>query len=281
MKLFNPYTYDAADLDLRITDITSPEISETNYNEILLRILSFLDLTTLEGTDNDSRIIQLCRKARVSSWSPGLPDVAAVCVYPNFVRLARRELSGTGIKVACVAAAFPAGQTSIRVKLEEIRYAVDEGAQEVDVVINRGRMLSGQYDEVFDEISAMREAAGKVHMKVILETGELESVGMIRKASEIAILAGADFIKTSTGKISPGATLTAMLVMLDTINEYLGKTGRAVGIKPAGGIREPRQAVDYYLLVEAVLGEQWLDKDHFRIGASSLADKIIADLQQS
>jgi deoxyribose-phosphate aldolase len=232
-------------------------------------ILSCLDLTTLEGADNNEKILSVCRKATNFS-----PNVAAVCFYPPFVRLAKSELQNSGVKVASVAGGFPSGQTSLKIKLDEVKWAVEEGADEIDMVISRGKFLEGEYTVVFDEIAAIKEACGTTHLKVILETGELKTIANIRKAGEIALNAGGDFIKTSTGKISPAATPDAFVVMLDTILEFYKKTGQKRGIKPAGGISEPEQALLYLNLLRAVLGNDWAHKDLFRIGASRLADKL-------
>jgi deoxyribose-phosphate aldolase len=274
--VFDKYTLEQEALQFWVNEIAngkgSPEPDGFNASQLL----GFLDLTTLEGADTGEKIARLCIKARFSAIEASLPDAAAVCVYPSLVRRARQELKGSGIKVASVAGGFPAGQTSLKIKLEEVRYAIGEGADEIDTVISRGKLLEGSGQEVFDELCAIREHCGDNKLKVILETGELQTPALIRKASELAILSGADFIKTSTGKIATGATPPAFLVMLDTIREYHQKTGKAVGIKAAGGVRTPDQAMIYIRLVKAVLGEQWLHKDFFRIGASSLADEILS-----
>ena len=240
-------------------------------------LLSCIDLTTLEGSDNTEKIVQLCRKA-LSYGEQGLPLPAAVCIYPPFVRLAKKELSGTGIRVAAVAGAFPSGQSPLQVRVQEVLYTVQEGADEIDMVISRGRLLEGDEGYVFDEIAAIREAARELHLKVILETGELGIPGLIRRASEIAIAAGADFIKTSTGKIQPAATEEAMEIMLEVIRDHHAKTSRKIGIKPAGGISTPDQALLYYQLTEKILGTAWLDREHFRIGASRLADALAKEI---
>jgi deoxyribose-phosphate aldolase len=241
--------------------------------EPFLIMLSCIDLTTLEGSDNAGRIIELCRKA-CSFGEAGLPLPAAVCVYPPFVRLAKAQLKGTGILVAGVAGAFPSGQSPLVVRLEEVRYTVNEGADEIDMVISRGRMLEGDENYVFDEISAIRDLCKEAKLKVILETGELRSPDLIHRATEIAIEAGADFIKTSTGKMHPAATLEAMEIILEVIRKHYDKTGHKTGIKPAGGISEPGQALQYYLLTERILGSEWLNKTLFRIGSSHLAEKL-------
>ena len=274
-NIFGEYHYTQEGLQQRIDEMTAVSLPGLEKRSIYIKILGFLDLTTLEGSDTKEKVIQLCRQAGFSSIKNEFPDAAAVCVYPSLVRCAKKELEGTGILVASVAGAFPSGQTSLHVKLEEIRYAIAEGADEIDTVISRGKLLEGLESEVFDELLAIRETCGQTRLKIILETGELPSVSLVRKASELAILAGADFIKTSTGKISTGATPLAFLVMLDTIREFLEKTGKAIGIKPAGGIRAPEKALLYCGLLMNVLGEQWFHRDYFRIGASSLAGEIL------
>jgi deoxyribose-phosphate aldolase len=274
-NIFGEYSYNAAELNDRAEGMTTISLPVTETKRVLLRILGMLDLTTLEGSDNKVKISQLCSQARFSEINKEFPDAAAVCVYPSLVRYAKRGLRDTDILVASVAGAFPSGQTSLHIKLKEVRYAISEGADEIDTVISRGKILDGLDTEVFDELSAVREACGNVRLKVILETGELPSVALVRRASELSLLAGADFIKTSTGKIPAGATPLSFLVMLDTIHEFLEKTGKACGIKPAGGIRTTEQAMAYYNILLNVLGEQWLQKDYFRIGASSLAGEIL------
>jgi len=278
MKVFGGYNQTRENLDFRIGEMLVMPAQEAEQRDILIKLLGLIDLTTLEGSDTVEKVKHLCRRARFSEDSNTFPDAAAVCVYPSLVKVAAKQLQGSGIRVASVAGAFPSGQTSLHVKLEEVKFAISEGADEIDTVLSRGKLIDGKDAEVFDEISAIRDACGKTHLKVILETGELPSVVLIRKASELAILGGADFIKTSTGKIATGATPAAFLIMLDTIREYLEKTGKAIGIKPAGGIRTPEQALVYTWLLGEVLGEQWLDKDYFRIGASSLADEMIREL---
>lgn len=278
-NIFDPYTQTETELQRRIESVLAAGISSKENQDLLVAVLGMLDMTTLEGSDTIEKVNRLCLQATFSAIDRQYPDAAAVCVYPSLVRYARQQIDSTGIKVASVAGGFPAGQTGLNVKLEEIRFAVDEGADEIDTVISRGKLIENRENEVFDEIAAQREACGSKHMKVILETGELPSINLIRRASELAILAGADFIKTSTGKISAGATPVAFLVMLDTIREYLDKTGKSIGIKPAGGIRTPDQAQVYGRLLLDVMGDQWFRKDFFRIGASSLAGEIIKKLK--
>lgn len=251
----------------------------TNETEMLKFALNVLDLTTLEGSDNDSVIENLCRKA-VSFSDSGLPNVAAVCVYPVFVNRAKTLLAGTNIHVASVAGAFPSGQSPIEIKTSEVAYAVNEGADEIDMVISRGKFLEGNNIEVFDEIRAIKEACKKAHLKVILETGELKDPDLIYNASMLSLKAGADFIKTSTGKIPVAATPEAAYVMLFAIKDYYEKTGFRAGFKPAGGISTPEQALVYIRLVEEILGEEWLTNKLFRIGASRLASNLANKLLQ-
>ena len=268
MIQFDAYNYTESDLLNRIKQDTSiPGKAKTEDYKL---ILSCLDLTTLEGSDNEEKIRSMCFKATDFN-----PNVAAVCFYPPFARLAKSILRPSGVRVAAVAGGFPSGQTSIRIKLDEVKWAVQEGADEIDMVISRGKFLAGEYQVVSDEIAAIKEACGKAHLKVILETGELKTIANIRKASELALNAGGDFIKTSTGKISPAATPEAFVVMLDTLLEFYKKSGQKRGIKPAGGISEPEQAMLYLNLLRTTLGNEWANKDLFRIGASRLADKLV------
>jgi deoxyribose-phosphate aldolase len=276
INIFGDYLFTQEKLQQRIDEIAAISAPILEDQKFFPRLLGFIDLTTLEGSDTKEKVIQLCRKARFSLINKELPDAAAVCVYPSLVRYAKKELEKTGILIASVAGGFPSGQTSLHVKLEEVRFAIEEGADEIDAVISRGKLIEGIESEVFDELSAIRDACGHIRLKVILETGELPSVSVVRRASELALLAGADFIKTSTGKISAGATPASFLVMLDAIREFQEITGKAIGIKAAGGIRTPGQALIYSGLLWHVLGEQWFRKEYFRIGASSLADEILA-----
>lgn len=262
----------------RINRITSRSIKNETKVQGLKMALNMIDLTTLEGADTE-KVIQLCNKAQhLHDAYPNLPTVAAVCVYPNFVKTAKNALKGSNIKVAAVATAFPSGQSSSEIKLLDTKLAVDNGADEVDMVISRGKFHSGEYHFVFDEIAAIKEACGKARLKVILETGELGSFDKVRKASDIAIEAGADFIKTSTGKISPAATLPVTLVMLEAIKDYYYKTGIQIGMKPAGGISNAKLALQYLLLVKETLGKDWLNNQWFRFGASSLANDLLMQI---
>lgn len=265
----------------RIDRITSRSLKKESKMHGLKMALGMIDLTTLEGADTDKKVMQLCNKAmHLHDAHPNLPTVAAVCVYPNFVKTAKTALKGSGINVASVATAFPSGQSSLEIKLLDTKIAVDNGAEEVDMVISRGKFHEGDYHFVFDEIAAIKEACGKSRLKVILETGELGSFDKVRKASDIAMLAGADFIKTSTGKISPAATLPVTLVMLEAIKDYYYKTGIQVGMKPAGGISNAKLALQYLLLVKETLGADWLDKKWFRFGASSLANDVLMQIMK-
>lgn len=241
--------------------------------EALRFALSILDLTTLEGSDTTAKVEALCRKAS-GYEAMGLPNAAAVCVYPVFARQVKGLLTGTGIQTACVAGAFPAGQSPLHVKIAEVKYALDEGADEIDMVISRGKFLENNYIEVFEEINDIKDACGKAHLKVILETGELADPQKIYDASILAMKAGGDFIKTSTGKISPAATPEAAYVMLTAIKDYHESTGKFIGFKPAGGVSTPEQAMVYLSLVEHILGPEWLSPKLFRIGASRLADGL-------
>jgi len=241
--------------------------------------ISMLDLTTLEGKDSEGKVRQLCRKAvQPLPGDSTVPHVAAVCVYPNLVPAAKAALAGSGVKVASVATGFPAGLVPLPVKIDEARRAVAMGADEVDMVIDRGAFLSGEFAAVFEEIATVKEACGPAHLKVILETGELETYDNVRKASHLAMAAGADFIKTSTGKVVPAATPAVVLVMLEAIRDHFFETGRRVGLKPAGGIRTSKQALHLLILVKETLGDDWLTPDLFRIGASTVTNDLLMQL---
>lgn len=251
---------------------------ETKMNGLLLT-LNMIDLTTLEGKDTEGKVKQLCYKAKhLHDSYEGLPTVAAVCVYPSMVRTAKKAVEGSGVKVAAVATAFPSGQAPRDVKIRDTKFAVDEGADEIDMVISRGKFLEGEYNFVFDEIAAIKEACGNARLKVILETGELVTYDKVRRASDIAMYAGADFIKTSTGKISPAATMPVTLVMLEAIRDFYYKTGKMIGMKPAGGISKSKLALHYLVMVKEVLGEDWLNNEWFRFGASSLANDVLMQI---
>jgi deoxyribose-phosphate aldolase len=240
-----------------------------------------IDLTTLEGKDTDGKVKQLCYKAmHLHDAYPGLPTVAAICVYPSMVAVAKKALGDSGIKVASVATAFPSGQSTRDIKLRDTKFAVSQGADEIDMVISRGKFHQGEYNFVFDEIAAIKEACGDARLKVILETGELGTYDKVRKASDIAMYAGADFIKTSTGKIQPAATMPVTLVMLEAIRDFYYKTGKKIAMKPAGGISKAKQALHYLVMLNEVLGEDWMNNEWFRFGASSLANDILMQLMK-
>lgn len=272
-------TVDQVGINDRIARITARSIKKETKMLGLKMALNMVDLTTLEGSDTEKKVIQLCNKAKhLHDAHPDLPTVAAVCVYPNFVKIAKASLKGSGINVASVATAFPSGQSSRKIKLLDTKIAVDAGAEEVDMVISRGKFHEGDYGFVYDEIAAIKEACGNSRLKVILETGELGTYDKVRKASDIAIAAGADFIKTSTGKISPAATLPVTLVMLEAIKDHYYNTGIQVGMKPAGGISNSKLALQYLMLVKETLGKDWLTNNWFRFGASSLANDLLMQI---
>ena len=265
----------------RVARFTSRSIKKDSKVRALEMALAMIDLTTLEGQDTPGKVRQLCQKAmHLHDRLPGLPHVAAVCVYPTMVPVAKKALRGTGIKVASVATAFPSGMAPREVKLAETRIAVEEGADEIAMVFSRGHFLQGDYGFVFEEIAAVKDACGEAHLKVILETGELGTLDRVRRASVLAMHAGADFIKTSTGKIQPAATMPVTLVMLQAIRDYYYETGRAVGMKPAGGISKAKLAVHYLVMLRETLGSQWLTPERFRFGASSLANDVLMQLQK-
>lgn len=263
----------------RVKRLFSRSIKKESKLKALHLILSMIDLTTLEGKDSPGKVRQMCYKAaHLHDDFPNLPCVAAVCVYPNLVKVAKDALVGTGIKIASVATGFPSGMATTKEKIIEVRKVVKEGADEVDMVISRGEFLRGNLDFVSEEISAVKEACGGAHLKVILETGELESLDNIREASFLAMESGADFIKTSTGKIAPAAEPTAVLTMLEAIRDYFNKTGKRVGMKPAGGISTAKQGIQYLVMVRETLGHHWLTPDLFRFGASSLANDVLMQI---
>lgn len=277
---FNQTTpIDKIGVEERVKRLNSRSIKKESKLQALKLALSMIDHTTLEGKDSPGKVIQLCSKARTPYASmPDLPSVAAVCVYPNMVSVAKKALKGSTVKVASVATAFPSGMAQLQVKLDETRFAVDQGADEIDMVISRGEFLRGNYPFIFDEIASIKEACGDSHLKVILETGELETLENVRKASDIAMHAGADFIKTSTGKVSPAATQPVTLVMLEAIRDFYLETGQMVGMKPAGGIRKAKEALQYLVLVKETLGAAWLTPDLFRFGASSLTNDLLMQI---
>ncbi|HYT31645.1 MAG TPA: deoxyribose-phosphate aldolase [Thermoanaerobaculia bacterium] len=270
---------DQVGIDERAAALAKRSIKTTAKRAGIRLAMSMLDLTTLEGKDSEGKVRQLCQKAmRPMLGDPTVPHVAAVCVYPNLVSIAKDALSGSGVKVASVATGFPAGQVPLPIKIEDTRLAVAMGADEIDMVIDRGAFLAGDYDRVFEEIIAVKDACGPAHLKVILETGELETYDNVRRASQLAMGAGADFIKTSTGKIQPASTPGVVLVMLEAIRDHYKETGRRVGMKPAGGIKTSKQALHLLVLVKETLGDAWLTPDLFRIGASTVANDLLMQL---
>jgi deoxyribose-phosphate aldolase len=270
---------DQVGVEERAARFTKRSIKKESKMNGLKLILNMIDLTTLEGKDTDGKVKQLCYKAvHLHDSIPGLPTVAAVCVYPSMVRVAKKALEGSGVKVASVATAFPSGQAPRDVKIRDTKYAVNEGADEVDMVISRGKFHAGEYNFVFDEIAAIKEACGEARLKVILETGELGTFDKVRRASDIAMYAGADFIKTSTGKIQPAATMPVTLVMLEAIRDFYYKTGKMIGMKPAGGISKSKLALHYLVMLKEVLGEDWMNNQWFRFGASSLANDVLMQI---
>ena len=272
---YKKYPYKEEEIAQRIEQYSKAEWKHFTESEAYRFVLGCIDLTTLEGSDNTQKIKDLCQTAiNFKDDSRHIPSTAAVCVYPPFVAQAKALLKGTDIHVASVAGAFPAGQSPIEIKVAEVKYAVAAGADEIDMVISRGKFLEGNYQEVYDEIVAIKQACGKAHLKVILETGELKTADNIYAASMIAMEAGADFIKTSTGKIAVNATPESFLIMLDAIADFYKQSGKIVGMKPAGGISDAENSLLYVKILENVLGKQWLNKQYFRIGASRLAKKI-------
>ncbi|MFM7672340.1 MAG: deoxyribose-phosphate aldolase [Bacteroidota bacterium] len=272
---------DQTGIEERAARFTKRSIKQSSKRKALDLVLSMIDLTTLEGKDTDQKVRQLCYKARhLHDEITGIPTVAAVCVYPNFVRVAKNALKGSDIKVASVATAFPSGHSTRAIKLADTRYAVNEGADEVDMVISRGKFHAGEYNFVFDEIASVKEACGKARLKVILETGELGSFDKVRRASEIAMYAGADFIKTSTGKIQPAATMPVTLVILEAIRDFYYRTGKQVGMKPAGGISKSKLALHYLVMLRETLGQDWMSNEWFRFGASSLANDVLMQIRK-
>jgi deoxyribose-phosphate aldolase len=276
-------TVDQVTIEERAASFTKRSIKTSAKVAGLKMVVSMMDLTTLEGKDTPGRVAYLCRKA-VQPIDPKyeVPSCAAVCVYPNMVRHARRCLGlGSVVHVASVATGFPSGQYPLRTKLEETRRAAGDGADEIDMVIDRGAFLAGDHRKVFDEIAAVREACGAAHLKVILETGELVTYDNVRLASQIAMEAGADFIKTSTGKVQPGATIPVTLVMLEAIRDYFFATGTRIGMKPAGGIRTAKQSLAYLVMVKETLGDDWLTPDLFRLGASTLLNDVLMQIAKA
>jgi len=274
-------TIDKVGVEERVARFQTRSIKNESKMQGLKMILNMIDLTTLEGKDTPGKVRQMCYKAiHLHDSLPGLPTVAAVCVYPTMVAVAKKAVEGSGVKVASVSTAFPSGQASRAIKLADTKFAVENGADEIDMVISRGRFLSGDYNFVFDEIAAIKEVCGKARLKVILETGELASLDQVRRASDIAMYAGADFIKTSTGKIQPAATMQVTYTMLCAIKDFYTSTGIKVGMKPAGGISNSKLALHNLVMVKETLGNGWLNNDWFRFGASSLANDVLMQIMK-
>lgn len=270
---------DKVGVEERVARFQTRSIKNESKMQGLKMALSMIDLTTLEGKDTPGKVKQMCYKAaHLHDAFPDLPTVAAVCVYPSMVKIAREALKETHIQIASVSTAFPSGQAPLDVKIRDTEFAVSEGATEIDMVISRGKFLSGEYNYVFDEIAKIKECCGKARLKVILETGELATLDNVRKASDLAIYAGADFIKTSTGKIQPAATMQVTYVMLQAIKDYFDSTGKMIGMKPAGGISTAKLALHNLVMVNEVLGPNWLTNEWFRFGASSLANDVLMQI---
>ncbi len=281
MFLPSPPPVDQVTIEERVAALAKRSIKKGAKVYGLRLAVAMMDLTTLEGKDTPGKVRSLCAKALLPlDRDPSIGPCAAICVYPNHVKTAKRALAGSNVKVASVATAFPSGQSPLAIKLADVRRAVEFGADEIDMVIDRGAMLAGDYAKVFDEIAATKEACGAAHLKVILETGELGSYDVVRRASEIGIAAGGDFIKTSTGKIQPAATPAVTLVMLETIRDHYYATGKKIGMKPAGGVRTAKQALHYLVIVKETLGDDWLTPDLFRFGASALLNDVLMQLEK-
>ena len=270
---------DKVGVEERVSRFQKRSIKKESKLQGLKMALNMIDLTTLEGKDTPAKVKQMCYKAQhLHDTFPGIPNVAAVCVYPSMVAVAKNELKGSDVKVASVSTAFPSGQAPLQIKLDDTKFAVDSGADEIDMVISRGKFLEGDYNFVYDEIAGIKEVCGNARLKVILETGELVTLDNVRKASDIAMYAGADFIKTSTGKIKPAATMQVTYTMLQAIKDFHEETGIMVGMKPAGGISNSKLALHYLVMVNETLGGEWLTNEWFRFGASSLANDVLMQI---
>ena len=271
----------AVALETRAADLATRAIKKGAKEQGLKLAIAMMDLTTLEGMDSPGKVRHLCSKAvRPLPSRADVPSCAAVCVYPDLVKVAAEAVAGSGVQVASVATGFPSGRTDRRTKLREVELAVKAGATEIDMVIDRGAFLCGRYGEIYDEICAVKEACGDAHLKVILETGELKTYDNVRRASRIAMLAGADFIKTSTGKVAPASTRPVVLLMLEAVRDHYFETGRMVGVKAAGGIRSAKDALRYLVLVNETCGDKWMTPAWFRFGASSLLNDVLMQLEK-
>ncbi len=280
MKILSDFNHivDAEEVEQLLEKIRSNLPSKSD-KELLKRIFSLIDLTTLSERDNIENVSQMCEKVNLLGESyPTMPVIAAICVYPEMVSVVKEKLENPLVSIASVGGGFPSSQTFTNIKIMEIEQAMEQGAEEIDIVMPVGKFLMGDLEYVEYEIQIIKQRMGPVHLKVILETGSLQDYSMIRKASLLAIGAGANFIKTSTGKVSPGATPEAMVVMCAAIKDYYNKTGKKIGIKPAGGISDSETAILYYAIVSEILGEDWLNRERFRIGASRLANCLLADI---
>jgi deoxyribose-phosphate aldolase len=272
---------DQVGVELRVESLKRRSIKKASKLWALDLAIRMMDLTTLEGRDTPGKIRALCAKAiHPQPGDPSIPSVAAICLYPSLIPEAKEALKGSTVRVASVATGFPSGQTFREIKVAEVKGAVAAGADEIDMVIDRGGFLSGDYATVFDEIVEIRDACGEAHLKVILETGELGTFDQVRRASILAMAAGADFIKTSTGKVQPAATLPVTLVMLEAIRDFEKATGRAVGMKPAGGIRTAKEAVQYLVVLYETLGPRWMTPERFRFGASTLLNDVLMQIEK-
>lgn len=272
---------DAVGADQRAASLATRSIKTESKRRAIDLAISMIDLTTLEGADTQGKVKAMCAKARhPDPFNSEVPHVAAVCVYPDLVAIASKELVGSGVAVASVATAFPSGRADLQTKLSDTRFAVSQGATEIDMVIDRGAFLSGDYLKVYSEIVATKSACDDAHLKVILETGELATYDNVRRASWLAMIAGADFIKTSTGKVTPAATLPVTLIMLEAVRDFREQTGRMVGVKAAGGIRTAKDAIKYLVLVNETCGPDWLTPQYFRLGASILLNDLLQQRQK-
>jgi len=275
------WAVDAVGVEERAASLAKRSIKKDAKLWALDLAIRMMDLTTLEGKDTPGKVRALAGKARrPDPTDSSIPSVAALCVYPNMIPTAVEALKGSSVKIASVATYFPSGQAPLEVKLADVRAAVEMGANEIDMVIDRGAFLSGDYGSVYDEIVAVKEACGEAHLKVILETGELETYDNARRASVLAMAAGADFIKTSTGKVNPASTLPVSLVMMEAIRDFHGQTGRIVGMKSAGGIRTAKEAISYLVVLYETLGPSWMTPDLFRFGASSLLNDVLMQIRK-
>ena len=273
---------DAQRLEQALANVQAYTWDPVTKQTRLATVFGLVDLTTLEGSDTDERVRQLCAQTQYQCEATGQTlHVAAVCVYPTLIAVAKQTLASSPVKVAAVAGAFPSSQAPLALKLQEVTYAIEQGADEIDVALSRGRFLQGDHRFVYDEIAAIKQCCDHVPLKVILEIGELESLDQVRRASDLAMAAGADFIKTSTGKIKGVATLPATWVMLDAIRDHHLRTGQSIGIKPSGGISDATVALTYLQLVEDVLGTDWLNPERMRFGASRLVSALVSELRSS